>query len=689
MSLLIDARGSNVPVFLHWGADLGDLDSAALERLAAAQVPGLAHSSPDVPLRLHILPLLQNGWQGRPALVGSRAESADSEPFRLDRVAEHTGTTATLTLVGEGLEVSTRYALTPEGLLVTDATLTNRGPSDYRLAELSVTLPLSDSATEALDFGGHWAAERLAQRWPLGQGAILRESRHGRPGHDASYLFAVGAKEFAFRTGEVWAAHLGWSGNQRVWADHQSSGLRLLGLGELLAQDEVVLVPSAEYRTPSVFASYSDAGLDAVSTRFHNYLRRVGPRPALPRRVILNTWEATYFAQEPESLTRLADAAAAVGIERFVLDDGWMSGRVDDAHGLGDWTVDARRWPEGLGPLIEHVRAAGMDFGLWVEPEMANPDSATLQAHPEWILTDSKLAESLTARNQVVVNLALPEAFDSVLDHLDALLTDHPISYLKWDHNRDLFTTATREQTLAVYRLMDRLAERHPDVEIESCASGGGRIDFGMLARATRVWASDNNDPLDRQRIYRWSSLLVPPELLGVHVGAATSHTTGRTHSLSFRLATALFGWAGIEQDLTKIDEAERQAIVTWLACYQQLRPLLHSGTTVRADRGDSNTWVHGIVAADRSDAVFAIVAMSLPRDAVAESIRFPGLDPDRRYEVTLPDLGAAPSYFAVTVPEWISAGHVLTTGRVLATIGLAAPPLAPEQALVVRVREA
>lgn len=684
-SLVLDARGDAVPVFVHWGADLGELRDDQLTALADAQVPAIAHASPDIPLTSSVFPMLIAGWQGHPALSGNRAGSRISEPIKLKDVRLESLASVRLEFGTGEHSVELHYELTEEGLLRAIATLTNVGSGDYELAELNLVLPLPDRAGEILDFTGHWSGERRPQRRPLRDGAVSREIRHGRPGHDSPFVFAAGTPSFGFASGEVWALHLGWSGNQRVWAERQPSGLSVVGAGELLESGEIVLAEGERYSTPPVYAGWSKTGLDGISARFHRYLRRTRGFDRRAHPVILNTWEAVYFDHDETKLRALADLAASVGVERFVLDDGWMSGRVDDKRGLGDWTVDIARRPTGLKPLIDYVRSLGMDFGLWVEPEMRNLDSETAREHPDWVLSDTAGSTPVSARHQFVVDLALPAAFDHVLGQLSALLETHPISYLKWDHNRDLLNTSAHAQTLAVYRLMDELSMRHPSVEIESCASGGGRIDFGILERTTRVWPSDTNDSLERQAIYRWTTLLIPPEVFGAHLGAATAHTTGRTHSLSFRLATALFGWAGIEWNLADATPDELRAITIWVSAYKDLRPILHSGRMVRAD-GAGSLWVHGVVAEDRADAVFAVVSMGLGDAAIPPAVRFPGLDPAREYAVMIVDLGAKPRYFATRRPPWMIAGPIRLSGRLLADVGIAAPPLAPEQAIVLRV---
>ena len=310
---------------------------------------------------------------------------------------------------------------------------------------------------------------------------------------------------------------------------------------------------------------------------------------------------------------------------------------------------------------------------------MVSLDSELARAHPDWVLGDTR-----SWRHQFVLDLANDAAREHVRDALLALLDEYPIDYLKWDMNRDQLGGSVHGQVLATYRLMDELRAAHPGLEIESCSSGGGRIDAGVLARTQRVWPSDTNDAHDRQAIMRWTSLLVPLEYLGAHVGSAPAHTTGRSQSLSFRLATALFGHAGIEWDLGAATPAELAALTVWAQRYRELRGLLHSGDLVRGD-DEGDPVVTGVVAADRSEALFAIACLQSPRESARLTRRLPGLDPAVEYRVSVVDLGASPATRAGIPPWWVAEGVTLT-GAVLGAVGLEPPLLQPDEALVVRV---
>ena len=691
-SLVLDARGTGVPVLIHFGADLGALSDDDLTALADALVPAVGPSSIDTPLRQSILPVIADGWSGRPGISGHfvAAATGHAHVFRLGSVEKSAGG-LTLQLdampVDDGvarmatLVVTVELELTDSGVLRQRLRVKNQSLSEFILASLDATMPLPARASEVLDFTGRWPRERQPQRRGVANGSWSRESRHGRPGHDAAFLTVAGTPGFGFRSGEVWGSHLAYSGDQRVWVESTATGHTVLGAGELLDSGEIRLAQFGRYESPWLVSAWSDTGLDGLAARFHSYVRARRPLPV--RKIMLNTWEAVYFDHNAPRLIELADAAADLGVERFVLDDGWMLGRTDDKRALGDWVVDPAKWPDGLHPLVDHVLARGMDFGLWVEPEMVSLDSVVAREHPEWVLGSTNSDLPLPWRFQQAIDLANPGAYAHVRDQLVALLQEYPIAYLKWDQNRDLLGGSAHSQTEATYRLMDELRSSFPGLEIESCSSGGGRADLGVLERTDRIWPSDTNDSLERQSIYRWTAGLIPPEFLGVHLGAPTAHTTGRTHDLSFRLATALFGHSGIEWDVTTASPAEREAIAGWIAIYKQHRGLLHSGTVVRADPSDPARWLHGVVAADAASALFAVVALAATRDAIPSPATFPGIDPDRTYRVSPVKLGEWPAFLQDAPPPWWAAGSVTLPGRVLASVGLPMPLLQPEQALV------
>ncbi|MFF3869144.1 alpha-galactosidase [Micromonospora sp. NPDC001898] len=697
-SLVLDARGPWLPRVAHWGAELGPLAADDLSALVDAGVAPVVPSSFDAPTLLSLLPEASAGWSGRPGLAGHRDGGDWSTAFRLDTLDvtddDPTGSarvTVAATDPAAALTLTVTVELDPTGLVLLRHTLRNDGDSPYELRELTPVLPVPAVAVELFDLTGRWCRERSPQRHPWPMGAWVREGRHGRTGHDATLLLAAGTAGFGFRHGEVWAVHTAWSGDHVTVAERRPTGESTLGGGELLAPGEVLLAPGASYTTPLLYAAWSGAGLDGLSDVLHAHLRARPGHPRSPRPVTLNVWEAVYFDHDLDRLRALADHAARIGVERFVLDDGWFRGRRHDWAGLGDWHVDETVWPHGLQPLIDHVRGHGMQFGLWVEPEMVNPDSDLFRAHPDWVLSaPGRLPPEW--RHQQVLDLARPDAYDHLLGLLDALLTGHDgIAYLKWDHNRDLTEAGhagrpgVHAQTLAVYRLLDELRRRHPGVEIESCSSGGARVDLEILRRTDRVWASDCNDALERLAIQRWTGLLLPPELVGSHVGPERSHTTGRVHELGFRAATALFGHFGIEWDISAVGYVERTELAAWVALYKRLRPLLHSGRVVRVDHPDPAVWAHGVVAADGSRAVYAVTRLATSVAQIPGPVRLPGLDRARRYAVR-PAAGVPePAVLQLAEPGWLPGGVTLP-GVVLGSVGLQLPALHPEQTLLLEV---
>lgn len=703
-SLLLDLRDGGLPHVIHFGADLGELDPGQLVAVADAVVPAVANSALERSVPVRLVPERADGWRGRPGLDGWRgrevedapdAESGWSPSFRL----EPGGVTLRACGVGvsardevAGLQLSCELDLHPSGVLQSRYSLTNIGAGSYHLERLAcLVLPVGAQATELLDLTGRWCRERHPQRHPLAQGTWSREGRHGRTGHDATLVLVAGVPGFGDRHGEVWGLHLGWSGDHATWAERLPDGHTTLGAAELLNPGEVALSAGETYAAPPAFAVHSSDGLDGISRAFHAYLRARPGHPVRPRPVVLNTWEAVYFDHRLDRLTALADTAAGLGVERFVLDDGWFRHRRDDTAGLGDWFVDEAVWPRGLEPLVGHVRGLGLEFGLWVEPEMVNLDSDLFRAHPDWILqAEGRMPPPW--RHQQVLDLARPEVSAYLLERLDDVLTDLDISYLKWDHNRDLVEPGHRGRpgvaphTRAVYRLLDELRARHPGVEIESCSSGGGRVDLGALARTDRVWASDTNDALERATIQRWTQLLLPPELVGSHIGPPRSHTTSRTHDLTFRFAVALFGHFGLEWDVNAATDAERTALTNGIAFYKQVRELLHHGDVVHAEVGDPAAAVHGVVSADRRQALFAYLQTSTSVAEVPGPVRLPGLDDDLTYRVRPVHPTGEPHQGGRRPPPWYAAGSVQLPGRVLNATGLAVPVLHPEQALLLQV---
>jgi alpha-galactosidase len=415
-----------------------------------------------------------------------------------------------------------------------------------------------------------------------------------------------------------------------------------------------------------------------------------------PRPVHLNTWEGLYFDVHSDKVMQLADAAARIGIERFVLDDGWFHGRHDDTAALGDWWPDETKFTAGLADLIAHVNALGMEFGLWVEPEMVNPASELYRAHPDWAL-QIEGRPLLTARNQLVLDISRAEVAPLLFERLSALLQAHAIRYLKWDHNRDLTTAALaggqpgyRAQVHALYVLLARLRAAHPEVEIESCSGGGGRIDFAVLRHTHRVWTSDNIDALSRLAIQRGCLQFFPPEVMGAHVGTAPAHTTGRTQAMAFRAAVALPGHLGVELDARHLGAAEAGELGAWITLYKQLRERLHHGRDWLGEGGDGLLWqAHGDEAA--SEVLLLVYRPTPSSHRYAPALRLPMLDPGARYRArqVLPEGTRRPSgrhHTAAFFDALAGPDGLLLDGAWLARAGLPMPRVQAETAFIVHL---
>lgn len=729
VALVLDARGEGMPQVLHWGPDLADPGTDAGAHADADAEPGggaaparaaypkeyapfdglagpVPHSALDEPWPLTTLPSPADGWLGTPALALHRSggEAAPRWTVRQLSVDGHSVTihAADATL---GLELVQVLGLDGHGVLRARASVANRSdrPDPVDVAALRLLLPLPPRASEVLDLTGRWCRERSPQRGAVQDGTHLRIGRRGRTGHDATLLLSAGTPGFGFRSGEVWSVHVAWSGDHEHLVERLPEGAGLhaavIGGGEALTPGEVRLRPGDSYATPEVVFTYAGDGLDGISRRLHGTQRDRPGYPTRPRPLVLNTWEAVYFDHDLEHLRELADTAAAVGVERFVLDDGWFGGRRHDRAGLGDWVVSADAWPQGLHPIVDHVKGLGMEFGLWFEPEMVNLDSDLVRAHPDWVLGPAA-GHPREWRHQQVLDLANPAAADHIVERIGALVRDYRIDFLKWDHNRDLVepvrsgpglrdAPATHAQTAALYAVLDRLRADHPGLEIETCASGGARVDLGILARTDRIWTSDCNDALERAQIQRWTTLLVPPELMGSHAGPPTASTTHRALDLPFRLLMALQGHAGLEWDITTCTVPEREALAAWAGLYRELRGLLHSGQLVRDDADEASLLVTGIFSPGLEQGVYTVARLHTSGRAAPGFVRLPGLDSGRTYRVRIRPEAGLPETVHTVPPSWWDAALAegfTARGSFLSRVGLPMPILAPAQGFLLHL---
>lgn len=702
--MLLQQRADGLPSVLYWGKQLSQAMSEPIARAAVEVL--LPVPAPAGLGGLEAPGLVGEHWRNRRAPRGLRARRADGTSWspHFSPVENQVGSTSFTSLSRDqhaGVELEATVEIEPSGVVVAQARLTNLAGGELFVDELAVALPVPMRASQVLSLGGWWSMERTPWLIPLVEGSFVREGIEGRSGHDFPLALVAGTEDLSWGRGEAWAISLAWSGNHRHRVDRFPDASTWISAAEGLLPGEVVLGPGDSYQMPQVVGAWSAEGLDGLSERFHAHVRSKPSYPLSPRPFTANSWEALYFDQRPKRLERLAELAASVGVERFVIDDGWFAGRHNDRAGLGDWWPDPGKFPEGLVPLAQRIRQLSMQVGLWVEPEMVNPDSQLYREHPDWVLGVAG-RPALQGRNQLVLDLSRPEVTAYLLERLDNLVGELGLSYLKWDHNRPLAEPAglegrpaARSQVLAFYRLVDELRRRHPGLEVESCASGGGRIDLGAMEHCQRVWASDSLDPYDRLLINARTALVLPAELIGSHVGEAVAHVTGRHVGLGLRLASALLAHSGVEWDLTEASEADLAHLRSFVALYKRFRDLLRSGRLLRLDLdGPGGAWwaeptppavAQGVVAKDASEALFVYAQLHRSSFCPPAPLLLRGLDPSRTYELSALELAGPPSVVGGNWPSWWP-GRICVPGELLCQAGISLPALGPGQAVALHL---
>ena len=691
--ILACAKGAPVSI-LYWGGALhADTDCAELEGLFARQgMHGVADVS--LPLSLAMEPGL-----GHPMFQGFAAHRAGKDwgsRFEVGKVELREGG-AKIICRDESTRLGLEYEIDFDartGVLRIRSTLTNYGATPLDVSDMmTACLPVPDGMTDIIGFTGRWTQEFTQERVARNAATYLRENRSGRTSHFSYPAILLAATDTNESTGDVYGFHLAFSGNHCIRVDSLTDGRGLVSLGALLLPGEVRLAPGETYASPEIVAAYSGQGLSKLSRKFHDHVRTKLLRPAMrskPRPVHYNTWEAVYFDHDVEKLKELATRAAEIGVERFVLDDGWFGGRRHDRAGLGDWTVSRDVYPDGLGPLVDHVTGLGMEFGLWFEPEMVNPDSDLYRAHPDWVL-GLEGVEQIPFRSQLALDISRPEVADYLFHAIDAILRDHDISYIKWDMNRDLSHPGDSSgvprafaQVGALYALLDRVRHAHPYVEIESCSSGGARADMGVLAHSDRVWTSDSNDALDRQVIQRGASFFLPLEVLGCHVGPANCHVTGRRLSMEMRAATALMGHMGLELNLLTERTADLDVLKNAIDLHKKHRALLHNGDVFRLDSAPQLI-ASGVIARDKSEAIYSVAYVASDAKVLPGRFQFTGLDPQRSYRLQLiwpSDWQAIKGPSAIETLDLNGEGAIFS-GAALVHGGLQLPHAFPETCLL------
>lgn len=520
-------------------------------------------------------------------------------------------------------------------------------------ADGPVTVVRADSATWTVprlngyrlsQVHGQWGAETQLTRTELPYGETVLSSRRGTTSHHANPWVMLDDGTATEEHGSVHSCALAWSGSWQLTVQRLPTERVTVSAGFGHAPITWQLPPGAELRTPVSAAAYTEGGFGGASRAWHRYLLdHVLPHPGELRPVLYNSWEATEFDVSVAGQSALAERAAALGVELFVMDDGWFGSRTHDAAGLGDWTPNPERFPDGLGPLIDRVHELGMRFGLWVEPEMVNPDSDLYRAHPDWVLHHPTRRRT-EHRNQLVLNLARTDVASWMYDRLDELLTKNDIDFLKWDFNRP-FTEAGwpdaesdpealwTEHVRHLYAVIDRLRAAHPHLRIESCSSGGARLDPGILARTDQVWTSDNTDALDRLDIQHGFSQLYPARVMGAWVTDSPNPYTGRGLPLDFRFHVAMAGVLGIGGDLTRWSDAELARAAELVAAYKRVRPLIQHGLQYRLRApGDGELSAVQYLASDGTEAAVLVTRRARRYGHADPALPLRALAPDARY---------------------------------------------------------
>ncbi|MGA1609602.1 MAG: alpha-galactosidase [Candidatus Nanopelagicaceae bacterium] len=670
----------------HWGSPTSIEDPDALR---VARTRALGHSEFDRQPWPGLFHEHSRGFLGAPMLEGHREGRDWSSKFHITSLESKSDSIRFVARDEDlRLELQGTIEIDDHGILRLNYRLKNEGER-YTLNSLRYWLPLPDRARERMDFFGRWSNERQPQRAEIDLGLFSRETREGRSGHNFTIGLMAMQERADFQSGEVWSVALAHSGNSMHQIERSYEGQSWIGAGEILYPGEVTLESGESYHAPTLVATHSKTGLDGIASNHHRSLRSRNKHPKRPRPLTLNMWEAIYFAHDEAKVRDIVDVASEIGIERVVLDDGWFGSRRDDRSGLGDWIISKDVWPGGLRPIADYVRSKGMEFGLWFEGEMVNPDSDLYRKHPEWTLSVAG-REQLLWRHELVLDLSNPAVFEHLFEKISGVIGEVGVDYIKWDHNRVLIDAGAdglpryRAQVEAIYRFFDSLKAAHPGLEIESCASGGARIDLGMVEHVDRFWTSDNNDALSRQSIQRWSAQFIPPELLGTHIGPYPSHQTGRSTPLSMRAAMALFGHAGIEWDITTTSSEDRALLRSWASFYKEHRGWMHRGTMVRIDHSDHSAQLYGVVSDDRAKALFTYVQIIPASSSHPGDLLFRGLDRDRKYRVTPVFPAGKPHEMTRRSPEWFDGIEV--KGSTLIDIGIKAPILEPENALLIEL---
>lgn len=571
--------------------------------------------------------------------------------------------TLTITLKDDfsDIEIDLNYSVSDNSdVLIKNTEMRNTGKTCIKLKKafsFCTNLPDIDKQYSALRLAGSWASERRPVITPLAEGTLRIESTRGYSSHQMNPFMAILADSCTENSGECYGFNLLYSGSFAITAEVSSNkSVRVQGgINDYLFGWE--LDGGESFITPQTALCYSAEGLGGLSRAYHDFFREyvIDPKRVYERRpIVINNWEATYFGFDNEKLFAIIDEAAKLGIDTFVLDDGWFGKRNDDKSGLGDWFVNNKKLKGGLKPIIDRCKKNGMKFGLWFEPEMISEDSDLYRTHPDWAIKKEGV-EPCRGRNQLVLDFTRKEIVDYVFNAVSKVLKENDISYVKWDKNRDITENfsasllADRQgeflhrYTLGFYDLAERLISAFPDVFFEGCAGGGGRFDGGALYYFPQIWTSDDTDGLERTKIQWGTSMCYPVSAMSCHVSACPNHQTQRITPFKTRGAIASLGATGYELDLTKLTAEEKEQVKEQIANYKRIDGLVLNGDLFRlANPFETNYFCEMIVAKDKTEAY--VVGERFRGDPCDHDrlLKLNGLDENKTY--TIKELGVTAS---------------------------------------------
>jgi alpha-galactosidase len=667
MSYAVGINERKMPQTLYWGPRLAEDASLAAALPPAEMQPEVA--SFDTPMTT--TPLEYAGWGGglayEPALKASFPDGDRSLTLEFVEAAMPAADTLVLTTrdAVHGITVELHYRVYAQGVLARWAVIRNGGETPAMLEQAAAaTWNLPSREDYRLSWlTGHWAGEWQLHRQPVQTGSTVLESRRGSTSHQANPWFSLATTGTTEAAGPVWFGELGWSGSWRINVEETGEhAVRVTG-GYNPFDFGYKLAPRQSLTTPIFYAGYTARGEGGASRILHRLqLEAIVPQaPApRPRPVIFNSWEATEFSVDEAGQIALAEKAAKLGVERMVIDDGWFGQRITDHAGLGDWYVNPQKFPHGLKPVIDRTHALGMDFGIWVEPEMVNPNSDLYRRHPDWAMHFPG-RPGTQQRNQLMLNLARPDVKDYVFKFLDDLVSNNDIAFLKWDYNRNWsepgWETVPLDQQKEIYvkyvenlyAILDALRRKHPRLEIESCSGGGGRVDLGILRYTDEVWPSDNTDALDRLTIQNGFTQAYAPELMMAWVTDVPNFADHRVVPLSFRFLVAMTGSLGIGGNLNHWTDAEMATATQLVAFYKTVRTTVQQGSLYRlmANPDAPGHWATEYVSQDGAQAVLFGFLHSQQFGEPFPVVRLAGLDPAALYQVKPLDASKTPGMAA------------------------------------------